>query len=446
MYIVVIGLGEVGKHLLGVLDKDGHDVVAVDMDRQAVQFAEDHYDVRALAGYGASQEVLEQAGVAKSDIVVAVSDHDEVNLIATLAAKQLGAKRVIARAQGNEWARWTEGVRYGLLGVDVVINPRVLVAQELAKIARSHGAIDVIDLAEDRLELVQLTLGESRLTNRPIQSLDLPGTTLVAAVVRDRTLFIPGGADVLLPGDRIYLIGQPDGVLRAEDMFQRKRQAQRVAILGGGVVGRAMARELARQGAQVLLVEKDRARAEALSAELASIEVIHGDGTDQTLLTEEEIGTYDMLAAVTGQDEVNLMGCLIARQAGVERTACIVQRADYVSIYRQLGIDIVLSPRTVASDHILRFTRSQELHGLTVLEDGQAEVVELTAAGGCRALGTPLHRLNLPRGALLAAIVRGEEVTIPHGDSVLISGDRVILVALREARPSIERIFRPRRL
>lgn len=446
MFIVVIGLGEVGKHLLDVLDKDGHDVVAIDNDRKAVQFAEDHYDVRALVGYGASQEVLEAAGVAKSDMVVAVSDHDEVNLIATLAAKQLGAKRVIARAQGNEWARWTEGIRYGLLGVDVVINPRVLVAQELAKIARSHGAIDVVELAEDRLELAQLTIGESRLTNRPIHSLDLPSTTLVAAVVRDRSVFIPGGADVLLPEDRVYIIGRPDGVLATEDMFQRKRQAQRIVIVGGGVVGRAMAHELVRQDVKVLLVEKDREKAEALSAELPQVAVIHGDGTSQTLLEEEDVGTYDMVVTVTGHDEVNLMGCLIARRLGVERTGCIVHRADYIAIYRQLGIDIVLSPRTVASDHILRFTRSQELHSLTMLEDGQAEVLELTVAPGCRAINTPVRRMNFPRGALLAAIVRGDTVMVPHGDSVVHSGDRVILVTLREARPSIERIFRPRRL
>ena len=444
MYIVVIGLGEVGKHLLSVLDKEGHDVIAVDANVAAVQYAEEHFDVATLVGYGASEEVLNNAGVGKADLVVAVSNHDEVNLIAALAAKQLGAGQVIARAQGTEWANWKEGVRYGLLGVDVVINPRVLVAQELAKIARSHGASDVVEMAQDRLELVQIEIGNSRLTDKPLSKLELPDKTLVAAVVRDGDLFIPGGADVLVPGDRVYLIGHPAGVLKAEDMFNQSREARRVCIIGGGVVGKALCRELLAQDAKVLVIERDPEVAERFAAEFEKAEVVQGDGTDRGLLEEEEVNTYDLFAAVTREDEVNLMATLLAQNVGVERTAAIVQRADYINIYRQLGIDIVLSPRTVASDHILRFTRGGELHSLTVLEDGQAEVVELTTTSGCRAIGTPLRRLNVPRGALLAAIIRGDNVTIPRGDDVIEEGDRVILLTTESARSTVERLFRPR--
>jgi trk system potassium uptake protein TrkA len=445
MYIVVIGLGEVGRHLLAVLDQEGHDVVAIDSRPQAVQYAEDHFDVMCLTGYGASQDVLDTAGVNKAGLVVAVTDHDEVNLIAALAAKQLGARRVIARAQGNEWARWTEGVRYGLLGVDVVINPRVLVGQELAKIARSHGASEVIDLAEDRIELVQVELKEtSRLTNKPLSKLDLPPDTLVASVVRGGELFVPGGADVLLPKDRVYLIGRPGAILRAEDLFTHRREARKVCIVGGGVVGQSLARQLVRQGSQVVIVERRREHAEELSAKLDKVTVIHGDGTDQELLREEEIGDYDLFAAVTPEDEVNLMAALLAQRVGAGRTAALVQRADYLPIYRQLGIDIALSPRTVASDHILRFSRQEELHSLTMLEDGQAEVLELSAKKGCRAVGVPLRRIDLPRGALLAAIVDRDRVIIPRGDDQVQPGNTVVLMTTKPARRSVERLFRPR--
>ena len=158
MHIVVIGLGEVGRHLLDVLQGDKHDVVAVDRDPDAAAYAEDHYDVAILVGYGASHETLEAAEVQRADLVVAVTDNDEVNLIAALAAQRLGARQVIARTQGSDWAGWREGVRYGLLGVDVVINPRVLVAHELARIARSHGASEVTALAQDRIELAEIRL------------------------------------------------------------------------------------------------------------------------------------------------------------------------------------------------------------------------------------------------------------------------------------------------
>ncbi len=444
MNIVVIGLGEVGRHLLGVLDKEGHDIVAVDSDRKAVRYAEEHYDVASIVGYGASEQLLKVAGVTKADLVVAVTNHDEMNLIAALAAKQLGAKHVVARVQGTAWSGWTEGIRYGLLGVDVVINPRVLVAQELSRIARSYGASDVVDLAQDRVELVQLDLEESRVLNKPLSAVELPPHTLVSAVVRDGDLFVPGGADVLVKGDRIYLIGRPEGVLAAERLFSKEREARRVCIVGGGVVGKALARELLQQEATVMMIESDLAVAEEISGEFQDVQVVHGDGTDGALLEEEEVGTYDLFAAVTRTDEINLMAALLAQRAGCKRTATIVQRADHTSIYRQLGIDIVLSPRTVASDQILRFSRSGGIHSLTVLENGQAEVVELTASPKCRAVNKPLHRMNLPRGSLLAAIVHGDDVIIPRGRDVVHPGDRVILMTTKEARATVERLFRPR--
>jgi trk system potassium uptake protein TrkA len=443
MYIVVIGLGEVGKYLLNVLQHEGHDVVAVDRDPVAVEYAEEHFDVASIVGYGASQEVLDKAGVARADLVVACSDHDEVNLIAALAAKQLGAKRVVARAQGNEWARWTEGIRYGLLGVDVVINPRVLVGQELGRVARSHGAVDVIDLAQDRIELVQMQM-TSRMANKPLSKMPLPPNTLVAAYVRDGELVVPGGADVLLPGDTVYLIGRPEAIIAAEDLFSTKREARRIAIVGGGVVGQALAREVLPKGAHVTIVERNPEIAEELARQHDDITVVRGDGTDAELLREIEIETFDLCACVTQADEVNLMAALIAKRAGVSRTAALVNRADYAPIYRQLGIDIVLSPRTVASDHILRFARTASVHSLHVLEGG-AEVLEVTASASAPIVGKPLRRLSLPKGSLLAAIVRGEDVIVPRGDDEVMPGDRVIVMATHESRPTLERLFRGRR-
>ena len=446
MYIVIIGMGEVGRHLLRVMETEGHDLVAVDMHPSAIAAVEDHHDVMTLRGYGASHEVLEAAQVARADLVVAVTDKDEVNLIAALAAKQLGAKRVIARAQGNAWTTQSEGVRYGLLGVDVVINPRVLVAQELTRIARSHGAVDVIDLAQDRIELVQLSLGEdARHTGKPLMKLNLPPNTLVAALVRDGKLLIPGGADVLSPGDRVYLIGLPDSILDAEDMFTTKREARRVCIVGGGVVGSALAKGLLEDQTEVLLIEQDRDRAEKLSLEHPQATIVHGDGTDRRLLEEEEVGSYDLVCAVTSEDEVNLMASLLSERVGAGRTAALVQRGDYMPIYQQLGVDIVLTPRAVASDQILRYCRGGGVQNLTSLEGGQAEVAELKVPRGARVVGVPLRRMGLPRGALLAGIVHEDTVIIPRGDDVVHAGDTVILLLTAGARPIVERMFRTRR-
>lgn len=445
MYIVVIGLGEVGQHLVRVLAREGHELVLIDSDARRIAHAQEHFDVMAIEGYGAREEVLAQAGIGRADLVVAVTDHDEVNLIAALAARQAGARRVVARAQGNEWARWSEGIRYGLFGIDVVINPRVLLAHELARVARSHGAAEVIDLAQARIELAQLDLdATARHLGKPLSALPLPREVLLAAVVRHGELFVPGGADVLLAGDRAYLIGTPSAVMEAEDLLTRKRAAQRVCVVGGGVIGEAVARELTDDGAQVLLFERDRARAEELAEDLPRCTVVHGDGTDLALLREEDVASYDLFVAVTPEDEVNLMAALLAQRLGVPRTACAVHRGDYSDIYRQLGVDIVLSPRLVASHHILRYARADEVRSLTQLEEGQAEVVELAVPAGSRALGVALRHLDLPRGALVAAIVKRDRVVVPRGDDRIEAGDSAIVLATAGARTAVERLFRAR--
>lgn len=450
MYIVVIGLGQVGRHVVRTLEWEKHDVVAVDIDASAIDYIEEHHDVMTLRGYGASQRVLKEAGVDRADLVVAVTNHDEVNLIAALGARGLGARRAVARVQGNEWSGAAEhelpaGVQYGLLGVDVVFNPRVLLAQEVAKIAQSQGALEVIDLANDRIEVVQVELGEQgRLLHKPLMKLQLPKGVLVGAVVRDGQLFVPGGADVLLPQDRVYLMGLPEQMMEAEGLFAHRQASDGVCIVGGGVIGESLARILVAIGTEVMVIEADHDRAQRLAASLPAVTVVSGDGTDVTLLQEVKVGNYGLFVAVTDEDEVNLMAGLLARRIGVERTVALVHRPDYGEIYRQLGIDIVLSPRTVASEHVLRYCRQHELQSLTVIEDGKAEILELVAHEGSRIAGNEVRRLPIPRGAILAAILKGDRVVIPSGDDRIAPGDTVVVLTTPNARAGIARLFRSR--
>lgn len=446
MYVIVVGMGEVGRHILTQLERERHDVVAIDTDPQHLAEVEETYDVATLVGYGASMDVLKKAGTAKADLLVAVTDQDEVNLVAAMTGRHLGARQAIARVQSKAFSEGSEGVLYNYLDIDAVVNPRILVAQEIAKIARSHGALNVLNLAGGRVELVTLELPErSKMIHKPLSALsNMPKDVLVAAIVTDGDLRVPGGADVLLPGDRVYLIGRAGEMEDVEELFTGGREAQRVCIVGGGVVGTALARSLSETDVEIMLIERNMARAQELAAELERVTVVHGDGTDIHLLEEEQVDSYELFASVTNDDEVNLMAGLLAKRIGAERALTLVHRPEYVEIYRQLGIDIVLSPRVAASEQILRFVRQAELQSLTILEHGQAEVLELVAVEGSRIINTPISRLNLPRGALITTIVHKEKVVVPGGADVINPHDIVVVLTTAATRPAVERLFRKR--
>lgn len=448
MHIIVIGMGQVGQHLVRMLEVENHDIVVIDNDPERLQHIEAHHDVMTLLGFGANQEVLKKARASSADLVVATTDDDEVNLIGALAAKSMGAKRVVARVQERDWSGddANDGVEYGLLGVDVVFNPKVLLAREIVKIARSHGALEVIDLANDRIELVQIELEEqTKMLNKPLAELDLPEQILVAAIVRGDDLFVPTGKDVLLPGDRIYLMGLTQQMIEAEDLFTQRREAKRVFIMGGGVIGETLARLLEKEDADVVLVETNHDKAEQLSQHLERTTVIHGNGTDKELLIEESMDSFDLVVAASNEDEVNLMAGLLAKRLGAERVITVVNRPDYIEIQRELGIDIVLSPRHVSAEHILKFCQDTELQSLSILDHEDAEVLEVRIGESSSVIDRPLRELEIPQGALIVAIVSGDDVRIPKGDDMIRLGDTVIIFTTHTAKKSIAKLFRGRK-
>ncbi len=442
MYVVVLGLGEVGRSVVKTLEAEDHDVVAVDVSERAISQLEEDHDVATLLGYASSPQVLKEAGCAKADLLVAVTDNDEVNLVAAVGARNMGCRKCIARVKGIEYTGRREAVRHGFLGIDVVINPRILLAQEIAKIAHSHGALDVIGLVRDQVELVELELSEkSQRCHHAISTLGLPGDILIAAIVRDDELFVPGGSDILMPKDHIYLVGRAGRMERTEEFFTGGHEANRVCIVGGTVMAQSLADSLSDTGIETLLIEQDRARANHLSEELPLVTVVHGDGTDLSLLQEEQVSGFDLFCSLTEHDETNLMAGLMAKRAGAPRVISAVHRPETIEIYRQLGIDLALSPRVVATEHILRYVRRASLQSLTILKDGQAEVLELVAQEESRIVEKPLAELNLPRGILLACIVSKGEVKIPSGADQVQPGDTVVVMAMRDARRSVEKIF-----
>ena len=430
MQVVIIGAGRAGRGVIQGLVDQNHDVVVVDRSAEAVRFIEEHYDVGMVRGYGASPRVLADAGCARADLVVALTDQDETNLVAAQTARELGARRVLARVQGEGWEGLGggDGVDQGVLGVDEVFHPRVLVAREMARIARSHGALEVLELADDRIEVVKLPISESsRYANRVLSRLGLPRDVKIGAVVRGGELFVPGGADVLLHGDAAYLVGRREAIDEVQEHFTGESVAGRVCIVGGGVTGHALARMLRTAGAQVMLIEGNAELAEELAEELAGVTVVVGDGTDMELMEEHHVAGCDLFAAVTRDEEVNLLAGLLARKLGVGRIATVVQRPEFTGIYSQIGIDVVLCPHTLAQEQVLRHCRSEQVRSLSVLGGGAAEVVEFTVEPRSRIAGRALRDVRFPQGALVCALVKRTGVVIPGGND-LVEPDDVAVV------------------
>lgn len=453
MRVVIIGLGEVGRELVRAFDEAGYDVVAIDTNAKLVDSLKDRFEVDLRVGSGTDERLMDEVEAGSAELVIAVSNNDEANIVACHIAKYQGAAKVVARAQGEDYSSSVEGIRTDFLGIDLTVNPSVLVAQELVNFARSHGAVEVLDLVRGRIDLVQVEVGGTSRTGRSYIDTSISNIpvrekgVLIAAIIRDGELIVPGGPDTLSEGDRLYLVGKRSSLREAEDLFTARRESRTKCIAGGGLTAETMARELARDGGRTLIIESDEARAKKLRELLPeeSIVVATGDATDTSLLEELEVGRMDLFVAVTPSDEVNMMAALLADRLGVPRTAAVVDRPEYLEVLRSLDIDMPVSARSTASRVILRETLRRQGLFISRLE-GKAEILEYFVTERSRVAGKRLGDVRLPRHALACAIYRdkvvGEgQVFIPGGKDVFEEGDRVVMLVRDDVVRDVSRLF-----
>ncbi|MEX1025975.1 MAG: Trk system potassium transporter TrkA [Planctomycetota bacterium] len=446
MDMVIIGAGEVGYHLADILSREEHRVSVVDSDPEKVRRIQETLDVQALVGDGTRVELLTSAGVSRADLVVAVTNNDRVNLLACAVAKGLGAKRAILRLK--DMSR-IEGYRYfykQTLGFDVVLSTEDLAAEEILATVRQHRALEAESFADGRVQLRRLRIREEgELTSDDLAGLKLPSGLLIVAVSRKDKFFVPGGDDRLLVDDQIYLIGRGPDLDQFELLAGAPKLGRRsVVLMGGGGIGFQIARKLDRvPGVSVRVIERDAARAREIAAKFSdSVMVLVGDSTDLDLLMEERIGKANIFVATTGDDEKNMVACQLARSLGVERTVAMVNKSSYRQIYDLLGVDRAISPRILCANHILRFVRSRSVSSIAVIGDGRGEVLELEVVHPDNKTERKVKSMALPRGTVLGAVVREDDVFIPNGDSIVKNGDQVIVFTLPENIAAIEEIFR----
>ena len=444
MQIVIIGMGEVGKHLAAMLTEENHDVTIIDSNSEVLEVAEDRLDVRAVAGNGASINTLRAAEVDKAELVAAVTDNDEANIVASLQAKELGAQTIIARVDSHEYLPGWQGAYHGILGIDLVISPRILAAIQVQKLIRSFGAVSVADFADDRVQMVQLPIGNNDICNITLKDLETPSDILVAAILRGGELIIPSGMDIILPDDEVFIIGKTDKISSAESYFGKARAggAKSVVILGGGEIGFAVARSLEKQNIKVRIIEWNPRVCQYLSEALSEATILNGDGTDLELLEEEKIGDADVFVAASKRDEVNLMAGLLVRNLGVKKTIALVHRPDYIKIYEHLGLDATISPRRFAADQILKYVRAGRVVSVSEIADGKGEILEFVAPKKSKIIQNNLKNTSFPRGAVIGAIAGKQGILVPTGDDRVQPGDSVIIFSTPEVRPKVEELFK----
>lgn len=437
MRIVVIGVGKVGSTVAEYLSQEGHEVVIVDQDPKVVEWITNRYDVLGVCGNGASLEVQREAGINRAQLVVAMTSRDEFNILCCIIARKNRAEHVIARVRNPDYYQQMPFLQ-DELGLSMAINPEMESADAISRMLRFPSATKLEIFAKGRLEMAEVTLPKDTvLDGIPLR--ELPGKlgvqVLVCAVQRDQEVVIPSGNFVLQGGDHINI----SATHKDMNIFFKKNGLYRDAIrsvllVGGGRIAYYLAVQLLRLGILVKIVEQDEAICESLSQQLPKAEILHGDGTDQELLLEEGIRTVDACVALTGVDEENIIVSMFANTQHVRKVITKVNRPNLLDIMRSVGIESVISPRSVTGDRILRYVRSisnsrgSSIQTLYRLLDGRMEALEFKVAKNAPFVGQTLQKLTFRKGVLIAGIVRGGRLIHPQGSDFMLPGDLVTVV------------------
>jgi len=445
MQIVIVGGGEIGLGLSRTL-APRHDVVVIDHAPAIVdRFA--NLDVQVLVGNGTNPDVLEQAGVPTCDFLIAATGVDEVNVLAALIARRLGSPKTICLTSRDDLLQPLGGrdLLREHVGVDRVVWPEGELAENIGRIVAVPGALDAETFAQGRVALLEYRVeARSRLVAAPLSSVHLPQGVLIVAVRRHDHVLIPDGTTTLEAGDKVFVMGLASAVADVRKLFHADKAPthQRVTIIGGGDVGLLLAQRLdARPDVDVCVIERNPVRGEAIAARLSGALILCGDGTDVELLQAEDIGRSDVVVSVVDCDERNLLTSLLARELGVRRVIARVTRPANLRLFERMGVDVALSARGAAIAAIAHHIEGGPWSLLAVLEEGQARVIEVQVPAGYPP--TVLQTIDVLRGSIVGAVLRGDAVVVPGGGDTIRGGDRLLVVTTGSEAEALRRQFSP---
>lgn len=448
MKIIIAGAGEVGFHLAKLLSFESQDITLVDNEKANLTYADTHLDIKVVKGNSASLAVLHEAQVASADLMIAVTSSETTNFTTCVLAKQLGVKSTVARISNTEYVSSIGDIDFKSLGIDELISPEELASDEIQLLIDQSAFSTSHEFEDGALTMRGTTLQEGApFIGKTVKEAAevYPGVHFMPiAIQRSGTQFtmIPRGDTVFKKHDQVYFTTLPEGVDELCNLMgSSKEQIQNVMILGGGRVGIKTARDLSEKGYHVKLVEVNKTKATEIADMLPQTLVIHGDGRDVELLSEENLAEMDAFISVAGNSETNIMTCLMAKSKNVKKTIALVENIDYFELSQSIGIDTLINKKLLAANSIFRFVRRGDVVDVAKLHNMNAEILEFEVNEKSKVLGKKIKDLEFPRSATIGGVIRDGNGIIALGDFEIFPGDRVLVCCLPRSIKRVERLF-----
>lgn len=450
MQIIIVGCGKVGRNLAEQLSRENNDVTVLDMDPQVVEEVTSQFDVMGVVGNGASHLVQQEAGVEEADILIAVTNSDELNLLCCLIAKKAGNCQTIARVRNPEYSKEIDFIKEEL-GLAMVINPELAAANEIARVLRFPSAIQIDTFAKGRIELLKFkVLENSVLTDMPVMdiSIKLHCDVLVCAVERGSEVFIPRGDFVLKEKDVVSIVAAPK---KASEFFKKigidTHQVRSAIIAGGGEITLYLAKLLLQMNTDVKIIETRRDKCDKLCEILPEALIINGDATDKDVLLESGLEYTGAFVALTNFDEENIMLSLYAKQKFNKKCITKINRISFDEVVNTLDLDTIINPKNITAEYIIQFVRAMKnsigskVETVYRIIEDKAEALEFNIKEGSSIINRPLEQLRLKHNILIASIIRGGRIITPRGKDMMMVGDSVVVVTTDTGLDNIEDIL-----
>ena len=443
--IVIIGAGEVGFHTARRLAEEHRQVIVVDHDEEQLRNIQESLDVQTLEGFGASPQVLRDAGIEKAELVLAVTNSDEVNIMACMFAKELAPRATrVARVRNPDY-HLLPGFLEKNLEISLLVNPEEEIVHTISRLITMPGAVEYHEFANRCIRMTGMKVDRGPLIDLPLfrfREVMREERVMIGAIYREDRLIVPSGADVIRQGDIVQFIYEPaalPAILRA--LEQKRRPVHSVCIYGAGRIGIALAQLLESMNIHVCMIVNDAEECGKLSQKLHSTLILHGDARERSLLEEEKVGEMNAFVAVSENEEINILSCMLAKKLGTELAVASINKSEYLSLAETVGIDHIVSPRIATVNSILHYIRHGNVLASVSVSNESAETLEVFVESDSALCGRNLRDICLPRGVLFLAIVHGKKVFIPKGNTIIEADSRVLILSEKHRIAELERIL-----